>query len=91
MNLLVLEMLLKDIKEIDIEVRTAMNGQKAVEVVQNTRGGEVFSHVILDLHMPVMDGYQAAKALRDMMAAGNRQLQGAKIYALSATNEDIFI
>jgi CheY-like chemotaxis protein len=45
---------------LDYDVRTAYDGQQAVDVAAEFR-----PHlVILDIHMPVMDGYEAAKQLR---------------------------
>ena len=40
--------------------------------------------------MPVMDGYQAARALRELKEAEHQCLQGTKIIALSATTEAQF-
>jgi CheY-like chemotaxis protein/HPt (histidine-containing phosphotransfer) domain-containing protein len=43
------------------EVSSAENGQQAVELVT----GGVFDLVLMDMQMPVMDGYTATKRLRD--------------------------
>ena len=45
---------------LDYEVRTAYDGQEAVDVAAQF----LPNLVILDIHMPVMDGYEAAKQLR---------------------------
>jgi CheY-like chemotaxis protein len=46
-------------------VTTAENGQCAVEqVLAARRGGEAFDAVLMDMQMPVMDGYEATKTLR---------------------------
>jgi CheY-like chemotaxis protein len=45
---------------LDYDVRTAYDGQQAVEVAEQFQ-----PHlVILDIHMPVMNGYEAARHLR---------------------------
>ena len=74
MNLFVIELLLGEIIEFDIEVKTAMNGELALEVVREQERDDPFTHVFLDLHMPVMDGYQASRALREMINEGNIHL-----------------
>jgi len=45
---------------LDYDVRTAYNGQQALDMAGEFRP----DLVILDIHMPVMDGYEAAKQLR---------------------------
>jgi CheY-like chemotaxis protein len=45
---------------LDYDVRTAYNGQQALDTAGEFRP----DLVILDIHMPVMDGYEAAKQLR---------------------------
>ena len=74
MNLFVIELLLGELIEFDIEVKTAMNGELALEVIRKQERDDPFTHVFLDLHMPVMDGYQASRALREMINEGNIHL-----------------
>ena len=74
MNLFVIELLLGELIEFDIEVKTAMNGELALEVIRKQERDDHFTHVFLDLHMPVMDGYQASRALREMINEGNIHL-----------------
>ena len=62
-NLFVMQMLLDEISDIEIELKTALNGQLALQVVESAHQ-ESFSHIFLDLHMPIMDGYKAVKVLR---------------------------
>lgn len=61
-------------------VDQAENGQVAVEAVM--RGGPGFYDAILmDVHMPVMDGYAATRAIRALAPPGSRRVT---IVALSA-------
>ena len=52
------------------EVKVAYDGREAVEVARAFHP----EAVILDINMPVMDGYQAARILRDEQAADDRLL-----------------
>src|SRR5262249_32213681 len=61
-----------------LEVVLAENGQQAIERVQEARhSGLSFGLVLMDMQMPVMDGYTATKILR-------RQGFTAPIVALTA-------
>ena len=48
--------LFDEIKDLEIVMKTALNGQEAINVVKKTKG--TFSHIFLDLLMPIMNGYQ---------------------------------
>ncbi len=48
------------------KVRTAENGQMALDLA----GGAVFDVILMDMQMPVMDGYTATAALRERGFAG---------------------
>jgi CheY-like chemotaxis protein len=57
-NLFVIEMLIQELNDPRISVITALNGDLAVQTV--LASPHPFSHILLDLHMPVMDGYQVS-------------------------------
>ena len=86
-NLFVMKMILEEVKDMELEVVTALNGQIAVDTVT---AHAPFDIVFLDLQMPVMDGYDAAKRMRELAVEGTINLRATKIVALSATTEDQF-
>lgn len=61
-------------------VDTAENGQIAVDMVRQSRPG-TYGLILMDIQMPVMDGYQATRAIRQLE---NRRLAEIPIIALSA-------
>ena len=68
-------------------VKTALNGQEAINrAVEHHEEGQVFSVVLMDCQMPVMDGYEATSVLRRMMSA--REIKEYPIVALTANNRD---
>ncbi len=58
-------------------VEIANNGQEAVHILQDR--GEEFDGVLMDVQMPVMDGYEATKAIRS-----NPALNGLPVIAVTA-------
>ncbi|MCI8363865.1 MAG: response regulator [Eubacterium sp.] len=61
-------------------VETAQNGEEALEKIQESTAG-YYSLVLMDIQMPVMDGYEATKAIRNLK---DKKLAAVPIVALSA-------
>ncbi|MBN1688024.1 MAG: response regulator [Candidatus Omnitrophica bacterium] len=78
------------LKDTPFHLVIAGTGEEAVEKFKETR----YDLVLMDLHMPVMDGYEAAKAIRHWEAGqmkGQSRFIQVPIIALSASvlKEDI--
>lgn len=76
-------MLLKVLERSGLELVTAENGEKAVEEV--AREGARIDLVLMDINMPVMDGYTATRKIREL--PGGERLPIIALSALSLQNE----
>ena len=68
------------LQEAGLTIETAADGQIAVEKVSRSAPGD-FDLILMDIQMPVMDGWTASKAIRSLE---NPALAGIPIIALSA-------
>ncbi len=83
-NELNLELEVELLRDEGFIVETAENGRIAVEKMMNSKPGE-YGVVLMDIQMPVMDGYHAAKAIRELEDPG---LANIPIIAVSANTYD---
>ena len=68
------------LEEAGFVLDTAENGKEAVDKVAASRPGD-YQAVLMDVQMPVMDGYEATKAIR---ALDDPALAGIPIIAMTA-------
>ena len=74
------EIALAILNEYGFQVDTAENGAEAVEKIRNSAPGD-YDLVLMDIQMPVMNGYEAAKQIR---ALDDPALAGITILAMTA-------
>lgn len=82
-----MEVAVKLLQMVGVEVTCAEDGKQAVEVYNKLEPG-TFDCILMDINMPVMDGYEATKAIR---ASGRSDAKSILIYAMTANafSEDI--
>ena len=78
------EIALAILNEYGFQVDTAENGEEAVEKIRNSAPGD-YELVLMDIQMPVMNGYEAAKQIR---ALDDPALAGITILAMTANAFD---
>ena len=72
---------------VHMDVDCAHNGQEAVELFEKTEPG-TYTAILMDIHMPVMNGYDAARAIRK---SEREDAKTIAIYAMTANSftEDV--
>lgn len=68
------------LKNINMQVVEAVNGQEAIEILEKSNPDE-FSVILMDLMMPVMDGYTATSKIRENK---RKDIAGIPVLAVTA-------
>jgi CheY-like chemotaxis protein len=79
-----LKMLLKVLGSSGIHLLTARNGEEAVRIVEGPEGREI-QLILMDIHMPVMDGLTATGRIRQL--PHGREIPIVALSALNLENE----
>lgn len=86
-NVLNTEIAVSLLEIVDLKCDCADNGKKAVEMFENSAEG-TYDAILMDVQMPVMDGYEAAEKIR---SSKHPQAKTIPMYAMTANafTEDV--
>lgn len=79
-NMMNREIATEYMKDFGFTVESAENGKEACDILKNSKPG-YFDLVLMDIQMPIMNGYEATKAIRKF---SNKQIANIPIIAMTA-------
>jgi PAS domain S-box-containing protein len=74
------------VKKLGLEVQTAANGKEAVELCQQ----DTFDLIFMDCRMPIMDGYQASRLIRESKAGESLPIIALTANATAEERQECF-
>lgn len=69
------------------EVTVAANGQRALELYDGQNPAKLFDLIIMDCQMPVLDGFETTKAIRERERASGRYTPVIALTAIATTGQ----
>ncbi|CAD8171841.1 unnamed protein product [Paramecium pentaurelia] len=84
-NVLALKLLLQDIS-LNVSFLEAYNGQQAVNKLLTFQKSKNIKYVLMDLFMPILNGWKAAAKIRDMIT--KKLIEDVKIIAISGFDDE---
>ena len=74
------------LQDLDFQVKTAIHGEDAIQKAKEQAESEkeFFKLILMDCQMPIMDGYDATLALKEMMK--KKEIPSCLIIALTAND-----
>ena len=86
-NMINREIATEILRSTNAEIDTAENGQEALDLFTSSEEG-FYALILMDIQMPVMDGYETARRIRE---SGRADAESVPVYAMTANTfaEDI--
>lgn len=72
------------LEDVGISMIEAESGRQAIDIVKNSRAGDI-DIILMDIQMPLMDGYEATKHIRNLKLKG---ISDIPVVAMSAETYD---
>ena len=90
-NLFVLRELISRLDPL-AQVDEALNGEESIKLIDDLAsqrdGRDHYDLILMDLHMPILDGFKAARLLRQKQKAGILDLSHTELVELSAMSQN---